>query len=442
MADIRPFRALRYNLAAVGRLEDVATPPYDVIGPQEAESYRAASPYNMVRLELSERMAGEQDATQAAVRAAESLRAWRGQGVLARDPRESLYYCETDYEVEGQGHCRRGFTCLVRAEEFGGSVRRHEMTFSRVKADRLRLIQECRANLSPVFGLYDDPPDRAVQALAARVAGRPPEFSLSDRGGCRHRLWRVDEPAALSEAASALRESLIVVADGHHRYETAVIYGQQMRARFPQAPESAAFNHVMMYLANSQDAGLSVLPAHRLLATPAGFSLEGFERQAAAYFDLKCFPQGGEAARRDFLAALHTNGSAPASAIGLYAGGGAGYLLLRLKEGVMSGPLGRDLPEPLRRLDVVVFARVVLQRLLGLPGDEDERLIEYVSDTGRALESAAGSGRLAFLLNATPVAQVQEVARHRLTMPRKSTYFYPKVMSGLTIHPLDYPPEV
>jgi uncharacterized protein (DUF1015 family) len=230
------------------------------------------------------------------------------------------------------------------------------------------------------------------------------------------------------------------VADGHHRYETAVIYARQMRARFPEAPADAPFNYVMMYLCNGEAAGLTVLPAHRLLAPPAGFFPEDFDRKANAYFDLRYFPPGDEG-RQKLLAALHANGDSARNSIGLHIGRAQGFRLLTLKDGIMSGPAGQDLPGPLRQLDVVVFGRIILQRLLGLPGDEEEGLIEYVSDTTRALEAAAASGRLAFLLNPTPVSQVEEVARHSLTMPRKSTYFYPKVMSGLTIHPLDYPEE-
>ena len=437
MADVAPFRALRYNLSLVGRIEDVVTPPYDVIGPAEQDAYYAASPYNIVRLELNKPLPSDNGHDNPARRAAQLLRRWRREGVLVRDPEESFYYCQTDYEVEGQGRRRQGFIGLVRAEEFGGAVRRHEMTFSRVKADRLRLIQECRANLSPVFGLYEDAADRALQALAASATGAP-GVDFHDRGGCRHRLWRVSEPDALGVVREVLRESLIVVADGHHRYETAVLFAQQMRERFPEAPPSAPFNYVMMYLCNTEAPGLTVLPAHRVLAPPAGFERQAFEERAREFFELRRFPAG---ANSQFLAALHANGDSPRHSIGLYAGGGAGFTLLTLKESVMAGPAGADLPGPVRDLDVVVFGRVILQRLLGLPGDEDERLIEYVSDSQRALSAAAATGRLAFLLNPTRVSQVQEVARHSLTMPRKSTYFYPKVMSGLTIHPLDYPPQ-
>ncbi|MFH0810531.1 MAG: DUF1015 domain-containing protein [Pseudomonadota bacterium] len=435
MADILPFRALRYDLARIKRIEDVVTPPYDVIGPREQESYLAASPYNIVRLELPQ--AGPDHGPDGgdgwAQKAGQWLRQWRQEGVLVRDPAGSFYYCETDYTAQGERRCRRGFIGLVRADEFGGAVRRHEMTFSRVKAGRLSLIRECRANLSPVFGLYEDPPDRAIEALRASAQG-PPEVVFEDRGGCGHRLWRVsDAQKTLSEVVAALKDSLIVIADGHHRYETAVAYRQQMRATFPDAPPEAAFNYVMIYLCNSQDKGLTVLPSHRLLAAPEGFSLEEFDRRASVWFEVRHF---SGANKTPFLAALAEGGRA-GNAIGFYAGGG--YRLLLLKEGVMSGPEAEGLPGPVRALDVVVFSRLLLQRVLNLPGDEDERLIQYISDTDRALQAAQETGRLAFLLNPTPVAQVQEVARQRLTMPRKSTYFYPKVMSGLTINPLEYP---
>jgi uncharacterized protein (DUF1015 family) len=435
VAEIAPFRALRYNLELVGRIEDVVTPPYDVINPRQQDLYYAASPYNIIRLELNKRLPTDNGNDNPARRAGELLRRWRAEGVLKRDPRPSLYYCETEYDAEGERRCRQGFIGVVRAEEFGGAVRRHELTFSGVKVGRLHLIRECQANLSPVFGLYDDPSRRAVTALAACAKGSP-ELDFTDDGGSRHRFWRVDDPAALREATEVLRESVIVVADGHHRYETAVAFAQEMRSRFPEAPPEAPFNYVMMYLCDSGAPGLTVLPAHRVLAPPAGFSLDDFERRAADYFDLVRFPQEGQG---EFLAALKANGASAKSSIGLYAGPGEDYRLLRLKEGVMAGPVGEDLPQPLRRLDVIVFGRLVLERLLGLPGDENEGLIQYIPDTAQALEAAGSTGRLAFLLNATPVWQVQEVARHSLTMPRKSTYFHPKAVSGLTIHPLDYP---
>ena len=442
MADIAPLRGYRYNQDVVPDLAAVVTPPYDVISPAEQEMYHRRHPYNMVRLILGNKEPGDTEERNWFTRAAEALRTWREQEILLRDPQPALYDYEIDYsEPAGLAKTRHGFICLVRLQEFAhGSIRPHERTFAATKSERLKLMCACNANLSQIFALYSDPAELVRGQLRAGREERP-VVAFTDETGNRHCLWRVTAPQVLKGVAALMEEKPLFLADGHHRYETALAYRDLMRARYRDRGEKASFNYVLMYLSSVNQGGLTILPTHRLFGRLPEFHLSSFLEAAGRYFEVEPFPF--DSARREhaleaFLAALRGAGSR--HFVGLYRANAGAFVLLKLRAEADCRAWRDHLPRPLHHLDVVVLTELVLKRLLKV--DEktlgDEREIHYAHDGREAVRLVdSGAYQVAFLINPTRVEQVQEVASAGLIMPHKSTYFYPKVINGSVLHLLD-----
>jgi len=444
MAAIAPFRGLRYDPRRVGSLAQVVTPPYDVIDPGQREDLYLRHQHNIVRLILGKERPGDNCRESSAVRAGRLFRRWWEEGVLVRDERPAVYLYRIDFPpAPGQGRItRRGFICLVRLSDYGeGQVRPHERTFSATRQERLRLIQEVRANFSQIFTLYDDPAGAVASALEeAPKEGRALEFTTED--GVAHCLQAVTEPPAIARAAGLMAPKRLYIADGHHRYETCLAYRDLMRRAFPQAHPQAAFNYTAVYASALQDEGVRILPAHRLIrkAPPLGGS--GFTERLGEFFDIQEFPLSADpsAARRAFKAALADNGPGR-SKIGLARAGEDRLRVLTLRNGTM-GELG--LAPCLQDLDVMVLNGLIYGRCLGLAMDEldDERRFLYDPGLDSALDrTLRGEVELAFVLNPTRLDQLRAVCEAGLIMPRKSTYFHPKVHTGLVINPL-VPSEV
>ncbi len=451
MAIIAPFRAIRYNPARVGRLEEVVTPPYDVIDERAQAAFLARNPYNMIQLDLGKqscRPDGDAGSDRYR-RAARLFHQWLEEGVLQEDERPALYLYWIDYtHPSGRRLTRKGFICLVRLEDFAtGVVKPHEKTFAAVTDDRLRLMEAARAQFSQVFSLYPDP---GAEVMAALEGGRPEAVvcEVVDQDGCCHRLWRVDDPGVIAAVREAMRDKPLYIADGHHRYTTALRLRDRERER--QGGGLAAdhpCNQIAMYLCPMEDRGLSVLPTHRLVRLPQTFErVEKILDRLAVCFTVQELPEGSrESLAAEALARLDEHRGAEAT-FALYHAGEDRCFLLLLQDGC-SPWQAVDQPPPLRSLDVVVLSDLVLDRLLGLPHEqcEDRDLIGYFSDAGEALDLAvkeAGSGRsdlvpVVFLMRPTGVDQVRRIADEGLYMPHKSTYFYPKILTGLVIRRLD-----
>ena len=442
MAEIAPLRGYRYNQEVVPDLAAVVTPPYDVISPAAQEMYHRRHPYNMIRLILANKERGDTEDHDWFTRAAEELRAWREQGILLRDPQPALYDYEIDYaEPPGLTKTRHGFICLVRLEEFShGSIRPHERTFAATKSERLKLMCASNANVSQIFALYSDPAEVVRGRLRVGREERP-VAAFSDEAGTRHRLWRVTASEVIKAVAALIKEKPLFLADGHHRYETALAYRDLMRARYPNRGEEASFNYVLMYLSSINHGGLTILPTHRLFGRLPEFRLNSFLEAAGRYFEMEAFAFDSASRERvleSFLTALRGAGSR--HFLGLYTAEAGAFVLLKLRADADSRSWRDHLPRPLHHLDVVVLTELVLKGLLGV--DEktlgDERQIHYSHDGREAVRLVdIGACQVAFLINPTRVEQVQEVASAGLIMPHKSTYFYPKVIDGSVLHLLD-----
>jgi uncharacterized protein (DUF1015 family) len=413
MADVQPLHALHYDLARVGGLQPVAAPPYDVIDAEQRAALVARSPYNAVEIDLP------QNGGDPYAHAAEVLRSWTADGIVVRDAEPALWALEQDYTgPDGRARTRHGVFARVRVEDYGaGRIRPHERTHPGPKEDRLRLTRATRANLSPIFSLYDDPAGAAWGALAPHVGGAP-WGELTDDEGAVHRLWRVADPAAIAAVRDALGGVELLIADGHHRYETARVYAQEQGA-----PPGA--DHVLMCLVSLQDPGLTVFPTHRLVT-----DLDDAKRARLR-----------EALERDWDSAPTDELEPPASdavTIGYYDGGEPRRLTLK-GEAIADAALP-DKPEPYRRLDTAVLEALVLEGALGMTEDDISHLngLDYARTVAQARERVdAGTADAAFFMAPTPVSRVRDVAAAGENMPPKSTYFYPKVLTGMVFNPLE-----
>ncbi|MBW1917656.1 MAG: DUF1015 domain-containing protein [Deltaproteobacteria bacterium] len=448
MVEMAPLRGLHYNLTKVPDLKQVVTPPYDVISPTQQSLFYEQHPYNMVRLILPRQQPGDSTEENRYIRAARDFTSWQQNGILSRDPQPAFYYWETTFEYQGRRLTRGGVVGLVRLEPFeSGMVRPHEKTFSATKNDRFQLMQHCRAHFSPIFALYSDATDRVLTTLRAGLPATP-LFDFEDLDGFRQRFYRVTEPQLLRDTAKLMADLTLYIADGHHRYETALAYQAWLRPQFPQASPRASFNYVLMYLSNLLDDNLVILPAHRLVDTLRLTRFEESELLARLpeYFDLQPFTAAiGEPSSDGpkFTAAL-AEAEQTGAVLGL-AAPGSRLWLLRLKPGIMNGPLAAQVPPALAKLDVMALNYLIFEKIMGLSRQEqdDEETFKYASTAAEALGAVAcGRAGLAFLLNPTRIEQVQEVAAAGLIMPRKSTYFYPKILAGLVMHPINPQEEV
>ena len=424
MAEIAPFRAVTYDTARAGSLDRLLAPPYDVVSEAERARLSAKSPHNFVRLDLPE---GDGDTKY--TNAARELSAWLEQGVLRRDDRPALYRYHQRFAVDGKEFTRKGFVARVRLRRYEeGVILPHERTLSGPRLDRLKLSRACRAHLSQVLSLYADP-SRRVDAEFAGIEAKPPELEGRTDDGTVHRLWRLTDAGAQRRIASALADARLYIADGHHRYETMLAIRDELRS---QARSSrSAVEYGLMFLTSMEDQGLVVLPTHRVVHGLRGFDLEAFLQRLRNRFEVEEVRGAKPEELRSRLAAAGRKSSSF-----MLASSGRAFLL-SLRPGQESAVSGA---EPLRKLDVAVLHVLILEELLGIDRAAQERQtnLRYVKDFAGALEEAKRADvQAVFLLNPTAVAQLKAVADAGEIMPQKSTYFFPKLASGLLIDAID-----
>lgn len=446
MAEIAPFRGLRYNQQIIPELAEVVIPPYDVISREEQKAFHEKHPYNMIRLELGLAAPEDTDKDNPHTRAAAFMQQWEHQRILVRNAQPAIYYYELDYSNGEEGkETRRGFICALRLEDFAsGGVKPHEKTFQAIKDERLSLMLSCNANLSPVFALFSDP-ERKVQEAFDSAKRNAPDVSFTDHVGMGHRIWMVTDGKLLGLVRESMRDKAIFIADGHHRYETALNYRNARRKIHGSANPNASYEYIMIYLADMNQKGLSILPTHRLLrGLPAWEPLRFIER-AQSFFEITKFEaeNGGELKWKE---AIQTGGERKDTSIGFYCKeAGCVYVLTAKRQAVSDWLEQQGAPSPLRTLDVVVLDQLLLRNLLGLSEEflANEHNISFMHDFGAALKAVkSGKFDAGFFINSTRIEQVREVANAGLTMPHKSTYFYPKVTSGLVINPLSPHEEI
>ncbi|MBU2490030.1 MAG: DUF1015 domain-containing protein [Proteobacteria bacterium] len=439
MASIRPFHGILYDSEKIPDLSLVATPPYDVISPEMREDYYRRHENNIIRLILGKGCEGDTDQDNPHTRAGAYLSRWLTEGVLARDPEPALYLTSQTFDLEGRPVTRLGLLAAVRLSPFEeGVIRPHEKTFSKVKSERLALMRQTRVNDSPVFALCPDPDQDLFAFYEARAAGEPDRVFTDDTGQV-HRMWRLGSPEDASLAASLFADRCLVIADGHHRYETALNFMRETEAREGSLPEDHPARFVMIYLCSMADPGLVILPAHRMVHRLPQGAADRFFEQAGEFFDLRVLPEKADSkeAAREITRALAVEKDRVSMAAVF---SGRAPVVLTVKDGVMDRLYGDELPGPVRGLDVTVLARLVFMDLLSLTaGDlDDATLMHYTVQAPELVEKIrSGVHEAGFVLNPTGIQDVRQVAEAGFTMPRKSTYFFPKAITGLAMKGLE-----
>ncbi len=439
MAKIIPFRGIVYNPKKVGNLSTVATPPYDVITPQEQIAFYASNPYNIIRLTLGLTFETDVPGNNRHTRSAIFLKEWLKEEILIQDPLPAFYLTSMDFPANGRSIRRWGLIALVALETFEkGVVLPHEKTFSRVKAERLELMKSCHINESQIFSLYSDPEHVVVEILKNACNSAQPDMKFTDSFGHFHQLWRVTDQVVHERIADFMEEKALFIADGHHRYETALNYMNWMADRTPGFSKEHPANFTMMYLCSMEDPGLIVLPAHRMLKS---VSNEGFLNEAGKYFDITSIPfePGKPAEEVAEKWSQIMNAETPRTRIGIMISNDPKAYLLVLKPGVMKQKFSHEMSEAMLELDVTVLTRLILTEILGLDHQQldNEAVISYSSNIITVTESLrAEESQIAFILNATRIDQVKRIAESGEIMPRKSTYFYPKVITGQVLNSL------
>jgi len=411
MANIFPFQPYRYT-AEAGALQNLVTQPYDKISPEMRQRYLQASPYNLVRIILGERHESDSASDNVYTRAAHHLEDWTAQGILARDPKPALfaYFQEFTMPDSGERLVRKGFIGLGAVEEYSaGVVYRHEQTLSGPKKDRLELLRHTHAHFGQLFMLYPDPAGE-IDRLLDEAAQAPPTGDVTDEYGARHSFWKIADAGRIARIRQLMADKKLLIADGHHRYETALAFHHEN-------PNLAGADRVMMTFVNMHSPGLKILATHRLVSGVAGFDAGEFIRQAAAGFEVAQIP-GAEALQRAWT-------DSPGRTI---IGAAMGTRLYQIEARDSAG-----------HLDVRVLHERLL-RLLGI-GEEavrEEKNLRYVRGLDAALEAArSGAAQVAFLLKPVSVEEVARISFGGGVMPQKSTDFYPKLLSGLTIYKVD-----
>jgi uncharacterized protein (DUF1015 family) len=420
MADVQPLRTLRYDLGAAGSLEAVIAPPYDVIDDELRAQLAARSPFNVVEIDLPRASEGSDPY----LHAADTFQAWRQEGVLIQEREPALWVLRQDYTApDGSARTREGLFARVRVEDYGpGRIRPHERTHPGPKEDRLRLTRATRANLSPIFSLFPDP-DGAVGAVLEGATAAEPFASARDQDGTRNTLWRLGDAESIGSLRAALADAELLIADGHHRYETAQVYADEVGGE-------GEHRYVLMFLCSLSDQGLTVFPTHRLLT------------------GLKDSPEKQQAIREVLTRDFEVEQVAPEQLQPNGRGIAFGYMdsfhrtpyRVTLKDLSIADEALEGRPEPYRRLDTAVLEALLLRGALGMSEDDIAHLrgLHYSKDLEDAREAVeSGRADAGFFLRPTPVEQVQAVAEAGESMPPKSTYFFPKVPTGLVFNLLE-----
>jgi uncharacterized protein (DUF1015 family) len=434
VADVKPFRGIHYDVGRVGDLTRVVAPPYDVISPEDQEALHRRHPRNIVHIDFGMERDGDGPGANKYTRAAALYRQWLADGSLVRDTVPSLYYYEQEFAIPGKKtYVRKGFLGALKLSPFGeGVVFPHERTHSRPKEDRLALMRATDAHMSPIFGLFSDPGDTVLPGLRAGKSGAP-DLAAVDDLGVKHRVWMISDPKALEDTASKMADKGVFIADGHHRYETALAFRDEMRSRHGANP-GAGYEHVLMFLCNMDDEGIVILPTHRGIHQVPGFSAEALLEKVRALLPVETRDGSPEDAMRAVEAAGRQG-----KAIG-WSTGGNRFHVASFPD--LAGFCERNLskfPPQLRPLDVVLLHGFLFEQLLGISPEAvtEGRFVKYYKDPAKAAKDlSSGTIQAGFFLNPVTVREFREVSLSGHVLPQKATFFYPKIGTGLLIFPV------
>ena len=441
MAIVIPFKGVLYDPKKVNNFKNVTAPPYDIISPEQQEAYYKQNAHNVIRLILGKEFPDDSESNNRYTRSADFFKKWQNESLLIRDKEPAFYFYHQEFFTPDKKKCARdGFIGLVRLEDKDkGVIIPHEKTLDKPKEDRLKLMKACSAHFSAIFSLFSDPEDAVGQLLRDGVSS-PPLFEATDEEGTLHQLWRVSQREIIAQVTQSLQEQSLFIADGHHRYETALNYRAYQGAHTSQSTGKESYNYVMMYLTSMEGSGLLILPYHRVIHNIDNFNFTAFESELKEYFIVTSFPfnQANEdEVWERFNSTLQERG-ARLPAFGMYGSGQNSFHLLCLKENVFQSLTDdQESSASLKKLDVNVIESFIFKKVLSITSKDlqQQENISYVHDSREGFELVKDRGyQLAFLLNSTKSSEIRDIAARGETMPQKSTFFYPKLLSGLVMN--------
>lgn len=446
MAEILPFLGIRYNSQLIGNLGKVVAPPYDVISPELQDDLYERHEYNVVRLELAKEQPGDDAFSNKYTRAANTLKTWRSDSILIQDEQPTLYLYEQEFKVpSGETKRRRGMFALVKLEDYSsGGIKAHEHTFAGPKADRLKLLRETKTNLSPIFVIYNDEKREIYDGISEKMTEKPWEEVVDD-DGVIHRLWVVHKKDFIMGVKELMKSRQLFIADGHHRYETALAFRNEMREETGKKDGNQPFDYMMMYMTCAEQDGLVILPTHRALTRQIMKEVHLGETmdELREFFDItadKASFAKPEAEAKRLVAKVEELGRKSTSFAMIHADGKVSFLSLKKDADPRAMVDTDEVEDIVKRLDVSVLHHFIInQVMIGNPEyelEDDECF--YVRDAKRVLELlSTKKASLAFLMNTTSMEQVMEIVQAGIKMPHKSTYFHPKIISGLVMRNMD-----
>ena len=443
MAKIFPFRGITYSPEKFGRdLSDLITQPYDRITPERQAEYYRRHPKNFVRIVLGKKFASDDEYFNYYTRSAGYLNCWLDDKILVSAEKPAIYAYHQAFEVEGRQIVRKGFIALAELEEPGKGVKAHEKTLAGPKADRLNLTRHIRAQVGHIFMLYSDPQKIADEAIEREIADREPDFTAKDWFGNEHRLWAITDTATIETVQSALADKTLFIADGHHRYETAVNYWKECESKGlkPEPGATETYRNRMMTFINMDDPGLVVLPTHRVVHSVKNFDLDRFISAAEKNFKVERY---AESKFQEVMAKMAMLGEQGEHTFVFVPKNGKEYYLLTLRdESIMDSRITEQVSAEWKRLDVTILHKLLLEDLLGIDAKalEEKRNLYYIrnkEDGFKYLEKDPDV-QCVFYVNPTKVEQVKKIASAGERMPQKSTDFYPKLLTGMVINKLRF----
>jgi len=436
MVRVFPFRGITYNKGKIKHPSKVMSPPYDVISPEEQEALYGLNDFNVIRLILGKEFPGDGAYNNRYMRAAAFLDGWLRHKILLRDEKPAFYAYEQIINFRGKKISRLGFIGLLRLEDMGrGKVFPHEETYARAKLDRLQLMRVTNANLDSIFSLFSDEKGKIGKALKTFMRKKP-LIEAKDRDGIVSRIWRIDSKSAVSKIMQEMKDKAVFIADGHHRYEAALRYKNEMKLKNTKFTEDETYNHVMMYFTPLEDKGLIILPIHRVVGNLTYFEPARFEQDLAQYFEVKTYAATRKTStnvRKKLIKDLGKVG-AEKHAFGLYLGNNRYFLLTLRDENVVEEMVEEEKPKAWKKLDVTILHYLVFDRLLNIAKETEDKVI-YTKSEEEAVQLVDEKGNsMAFFLNPTKIDEIVAIASKLEKLPHKSTYFYPKLLSGLVMN--------
>ncbi len=439
MVDTKPFRGILYSKDKIDDFASVTAPPYDVISPSEQHDLYNRHDYNIIRLILGKEQKGDNVRNNKYTRAADTFNHWLSNGILLQDQVPAIYVYQHEYKLKtGSKKCRIGFIALVKLEPLDhGHIRPHEKTLSQPKKDRFSLAMSTHASFDQIFGIYSDPKNQ-IQPLLQEQTKAIPEVELIDDENVIHRVWKVTDPSTIEQIRQILRDKTLYIADGHHRYETALRLQKRMKRSSEDYTGAESFNYTPMMLVDMNSEELTVLPVHRVLKNLKKDIISHLIENLKPYFDIGVLPfnTDTEAARRQEFFKLVKRDSQRDHVFGMYSGESQYYVLTLKDEDLLDKILKQKNAENWRKLDVAILHSLIIDYLLHVKttASQIQAHVKFVKDDDKAIELVNSKKyQLAFFVNPTKADQVKEISSKGELLPQKSTYFHPKPLSGLVM---------